>query len=67
MIFRFGFLLRCQDFMNPWVRYKEKGKNRENERKEGENEETELECLKLEFHVDFKSTSALLAHRTRFF
>ena len=36
---------------------------------EGEHEKgrirKKLECLKLEFHVDFKSTSALPAHRTR--
>lgn len=32
-----------------------------------EKEEMELKCLKLEFHMDFKSTLTLQAHRTQVF
>ena len=65
VIFGFGFLIRCQDIMNPWVwvvasvlRFDEsmgevQGENEEQgeRRKKGENEEMELECLKLEYYV----------------
>ena len=65
MIFGFGFLIQCQDIMNPrvWVvasvlRFDEsrgevQGENEEQgeRRKKGENEEMELECLKLKFYM----------------
>ena len=60
--FLFGFRERVWRRKNDW--------SREGRTKEGQGEHEKgrtrkkLECLKLEFHVDFKSTLALPTHRT---
>jgi len=48
-----------------WRKGLEKEARRKKRKNRRRKNKKELECLKLEFHMDFKSTLALPTHRTR--